>query len=274
MMDLATLGIEASTLDMQSVKDMDLEDELEERRLGRIDNCGSWATRPNPSTGGYMSFQSKCGYWRRCPACYADRVAEFEARYVECLNQCGDNIRIVEGDRKLVRKLRRYGVEYWAIPTEDGITVVFEAAGDWGEEVIPDWEELAKTPLHTRVSGDLGKIVHAEEEYTTSYVIPVTVFIIKTDAVPLSAIIEEATKLTSELDPAFDEDELRFATYTMSCTLREVALRHGGTIVNENIVKVRVTDKSYRRWVLRNKATIDLPVLKPIPLQPAFWNTQ
>ena len=251
-------GIVLPTIAPESIMEAVEEEDKEARRQERVRNCGMWVHRCDPNTGRYRSLQITCGYWRECPSCFEERVNLFTLRYARCLNQC-EKVRVIVGTCSTKRKLRRMGIEYWAIPTEGGgYVIIHDGIADLElPEVVPDWEVLARTPEHKRYSGNLGKEeVIEEEEVNVSFVVPVRQFSFEGTNVSVSAVIGEAQELTSDLNPSLDEDEIRWAMWQKATTLREVILKHNGKILSETICLIRVTDKSYKGWGDRNKVTI------------------
>lgn len=250
---MSTSIMQALLSNVTPINVIDPEDrEREERRKERIESCGAWVHRPDPRTGEYISFQTKCGSWRECPMCYEDRVREFEDRFARCLNT--GEVKVGLTHRKVLRQLRYRGIEYWAIPVEGSTILLIHEACDEDldldlDPVNLDWTIYANTPPRRRYSGDLGRIIIQEEEKAeVEFTIPVRTFTFQGEGATPSEVKRIAAQRTNDLDPAFDEEDLRWATWQKSETLRRVAIELGLKVVDEQVTLVKVSDKNYRRW--------------------------
>jgi len=260
--------VDVMEVDPSSMAEYLEELEREDRRRHRIEQCGQYNSRPNPSDGRFRTVVFNCGYWRECDKCFSRRVAEFEERY-EAIQTTTPVIGVTEAGsegeaKKMVRHLRHIKRQYWRIPVEGGGAVILYDATD-GEvypqaETVLDWHVLAKTPEGTRYSGNLGKDPPEVDDFSEKKIINVPQVMVRLpDGVSLEECYQEAMERTADLDPEFDEYDLSFACWVRTTTLKEVILELGGEILNESVAFIAVTDKSYKRWRDRDNPTRDAP---------------
>ena len=122
---------------MSRVEEQEREEELD--KLARdIYLCGMLAWGPSPASEGLRYFRMKCGHWREdpeaphCPRCLDERTRMFRERGELCRDFLRENLGILRmGEKefkKLARKFRRQGIEYWRIPVEgEEVIVLFDA---------------------------------------------------------------------------------------------------------------------------------------------------
>ena len=74
----------------------------------RLNLCGSFAIRINPSTGLPYRIRYKCKLWREgCPLCLEERRIEFHKRALELEKSVTGEVRIVQRSKKDMNKLLR-----------------------------------------------------------------------------------------------------------------------------------------------------------------------
>ena len=232
--------------------------EKEKRRQNRIDRCGSYnQARLNPITREWYPYKLKCGYWRECELCLADRMQEFKDRLRRARDETAGNLAVIQQDKsgasKFTRTLRNADLDYWRVPTEGCDFIFFDgSAMDVDTELeVEDIELrlLALTPAGRRFSGDLGRrVVEEDEDTSETRIIYTPDFYIE---LPLSVrrqdIFAESRKRIEAMPvPTFDE--LQGAVDACGDVMEEVVKEFGGTC-ETSMAKVKVSFNSYNTYL-------------------------
>ena len=143
-------------------------------RSDRVDLCNKrWVTRYRPNDGGPHTFAFKCGVWRECPHCRAERAAREQRRVSKAIGAHGY---LIETDHEtatsIVRLLgkdnyRRYphaDYDYVFISSNEKTDSIISTLNNSNIQDIDisyvedmPWEEIISVPADKKISGNLGR---------------------------------------------------------------------------------------------------------------------
>lgn len=145
---------------------LDAESEAYEKRLANVAKCGTWLHSINPLTGLYRSIMLHCDDYELCDLCRKVHENDIIARVA---NLADPNLRCLftpRADWSVIKDQIGTKDDYLRLPQVDGTDLVIFISSDksLGEPTnapellqVFDWNEIARTPKGSRVSGALGK---------------------------------------------------------------------------------------------------------------------
>jgi hypothetical protein len=266
-------------------EDIDRENETahEEAKAAKIAEhmatCGQFFYRPDPSNGRRLvAYEVSCGYWRRgCKRCLSIRARDFEARFHRCIKDTNgvEYLGIAQMSKsqsaKLVKKMKRMGVDYWRIPMDEGILLIFDSLHfpDLNNPELHDidtagWIDLCQTPKGTRHSGNLGR---KEEKEKTGITVKVPQFSIENmEPDNIDRAWSLALKNTDDLEPVYEVESIEDALQVRMDSFEDAIISMGGEIGEKYRVMTRVKeDKFGWRKVLSPLETIDPVDINKVP---------
>jgi len=193
----------------------DDENERAERRRQRLADCGQSACRLDPHTGKHYWFTQKCGLFRECPKCLAERADKIKEQMYDFIKDGNavSGLRLTEKEAKsLARKLDKDLYEKY--PQLDGSELAFvktdmlpKALAHLARPVEREdvyqinWIDIALTPEGRNKSGCMTTSKETSEDEETFAFVNSPSIVSDAPASEQERALEIARHKTNHLDP-------------------------------------------------------------------------